>query len=120
MAGRAPVSEPSTLAALGDPLYLLAADVVNTVLCAILTFSDRPLYSAYETVPRLFGTTVLSDQVAAGVIMWIPGSVMFSSRYDLAISTLSPSRALLSPVRWEFHLSCLATAGTAVGCVATI
>ena len=51
--------------------------MVNTVLCAILTFSDRPLYSAYETVPRLFGTTVLSDQVAAGVIMWIPGSLIF-------------------------------------------
>src|SRR5262245_43946297 len=39
------------------PLYLLAADIVNTVLCAILTFSDRVLYPVYETVPRLFGTT---------------------------------------------------------------
>ena len=82
------------------PLYLLAADVVNTVLCAILTFSDRPLYSAYETVPRLFGTTVLSDQVAAGVIMWIPGSVIFLVPATiLAIQYLSPGRALLSPVR---------------------
>ena len=82
------------------PLYLLAADVVNTVLCAILTFSDRPLYSAYETVPRLFGTTVLSDQVAAGVIMWIPGSVIFLVPATiLAIQYLSPARALLSPVR---------------------
>lgn len=81
------------------PLYLLAADVVNTVLCAILTFSDRPLYSAYETVPRLFGTTALSDQVAAGVIMWIPGSVIFLVPATmLAIQYLSPGRALLSPV----------------------
>ena len=82
------------------PLYLLAADVVNTVLCAILTFSDRPLYSTYETVPRLFGTTVLSDQVAAGVIMWVPGSVIFLVPATmLAIQYLSPGRALLSPVR---------------------
>src|SRR5262245_30323177 len=59
------------------PLYLLAADIVNTVLCAFLTFSVRVLYLSYENVPRLFGTTALSDQVTAGVIMWVPGSLAF-------------------------------------------
>ena len=81
------------------PLYLLAADVVNTMLCAILTFSDRPLYSSYEIVPRLFGTTVLDDQVAAGVIMWVPGSLIFLVPATiLAIQYLSPDRALLRAV----------------------
>jgi cytochrome c oxidase assembly factor CtaG len=59
------------------PVYLLAADLVNTALSALLTFSDRVLYPPYATVPRLFGTTPLTDQTAAGVIMWVPGSLFF-------------------------------------------
>jgi cytochrome c oxidase assembly factor CtaG len=57
--------------------YLLLADVQNTVLSALLTFSDRVIYPYYETVPRLAGITPLNDQIAAGVIMWVPGSLFF-------------------------------------------
>src|SRR4029077_14232082 len=90
-----PFPHPSHCPHWAIPLYLLAADVVNTMLCVILTFSDRPLYSSYEIVPRLFGTTVLSDQVAAGVIMWVPGSLIFLVPATiLAIQYLSPDRAL--------------------------
>ena len=39
----------------------------NTVLAAILTFSDRVLYPSYEQVPRLCGLSALDDQVLAGV-----------------------------------------------------
>jgi cytochrome c oxidase assembly factor CtaG len=48
------------------PLYLLAADLLNTALSAILTFSDHVLYPTYLAAPRLFGTTPLADQSAAG------------------------------------------------------
>ena len=57
--------------------YLLLADVSNTVLSALLTFSDRVLYPHYGQVPRLAGISALDDQAAAGVIMWVPGSVAF-------------------------------------------
>ncbi len=57
--------------------YLLAADVSNTVLSALLTFSDRVLYPHYGEIPRLFGVSALDDQATAGVIMWVPGSVAF-------------------------------------------
>jgi cytochrome c oxidase assembly factor CtaG len=57
--------------------YLLLADVQNTVLSALLTFSDRVLYPYYAQVPRLNGLSALADQEAAGVIMWVPGSVAF-------------------------------------------
>jgi cytochrome c oxidase assembly factor CtaG len=57
--------------------YLLLADVQNTVLSALLTFSDRPLYPHYEAVPRILGITPLADQAAAGVLMWVPGSLVF-------------------------------------------
>jgi len=57
--------------------YLLIADLENTALSAILTFSDRVLYPSYAVVPRLFGLSALEDQVAAGAIMWVVGSLAF-------------------------------------------
>src|SRR5262245_50447304 len=43
---------------------LLLADVQNTVLSALFTFSDRPLYAYYAEVPKP-GGSVLDDQAAA-------------------------------------------------------
>jgi cytochrome c oxidase assembly factor CtaG len=57
--------------------YLILADIQNTVLSALLTFSDKVLYSYYAAVPRIANITPLDDQSAAGVIMWVPGSVAF-------------------------------------------
>jgi len=59
------------------PLYLLFADLQNTIFAAFLTFSERLLYPAYATVPRLGGLSPIDDQTAAGVIMWVPASVIF-------------------------------------------
>ena len=57
--------------------YLILADVQNTVLSALLTFSNHVLYPYYDQVPRLAGITALADQATAGEIMWVPGSVAF-------------------------------------------
>jgi cytochrome c oxidase assembly factor CtaG len=56
---------------------LLVADLSNTALAALLTFSDRVLYPYYTAVPHLAGFAPLDDQAAAGVVMWVPGSVAF-------------------------------------------
>jgi cytochrome c oxidase assembly factor CtaG/polyferredoxin len=56
---------------------LLLADVQNTVLAALLTFTDRVLYPYYTEVPRLGNLSALEDQAAAGVLMWVPGSAAF-------------------------------------------
>jgi cytochrome c oxidase assembly factor CtaG len=56
---------------------LILADVQNTVLSALLTFSDRVWYPYYTEVPRLGGLSALEDQAAAGVLMWVPGSLAF-------------------------------------------
>jgi cytochrome c oxidase assembly factor CtaG len=80
------------------PPYLLAADLLNTALSAILTFSDHVLYRSYLEVPRLFGTTALADQSCAGVIMWVPGSLVFLVPAALiAIEYVSPRRLLVRP-----------------------
>lgn len=57
--------------------YLVVADVQNTLLAALLTFSSRVLYPHYGQVPPLAGLTPLEDQSAAGVLMWVPGSIAF-------------------------------------------
>jgi cytochrome c oxidase assembly factor CtaG len=57
--------------------YLALADLQNSALAAILTFSDRVIYPAYGALPRMWGFSPLEDQAMAGVIMWVPGSVAF-------------------------------------------
>jgi cytochrome c oxidase assembly factor CtaG/polyferredoxin len=57
--------------------YLILADLQNTLLAAVLTFSDQPLYSYYVQRPRLGNLSPLEDQVTAGVLMWVPGSLAF-------------------------------------------
>jgi polyferredoxin len=46
-------------------------------LSATLVYSGHVLYPTYEAVPRLWGVSAIDDQVAAGAIMWVPGSIAF-------------------------------------------
>jgi len=57
--------------------YLVLGELQNTALSAILAFSDRVIYPAYEAVPRIWGVSALEDQSIAGAIMWVPGSLAF-------------------------------------------
>src|SRR5262249_18235123 len=69
---------------------LVIADLSNTVLSAVLTFCDRPLDPYYPEVPRLSGVSVMDDQSAAGLIMWVPGSIAFLlPLFGIAIGLLS-------------------------------
>ena len=61
----------------GIVLYLILADLQNTVLSAWLVFAERLLYPSYAAVSRPWGISALNDQAAAGAIMWVPGSVAF-------------------------------------------
>ncbi len=69
-------SQPRWSAWLPIPLLILA-DVQNTLLSALLTFANRVLYPYYAEVPRLGGLSALDDQAAAGVLMWVPGSLAY-------------------------------------------
>ena len=57
--------------------YLLLADGQNTILSALFMFSDRLLYPYYATAPHIAGFTPLGDQIVAGAIMWVPGSIFY-------------------------------------------
>jgi cytochrome c oxidase assembly factor CtaG len=61
----------------GIVLYLILADLQNTVLSAWLVFAERVIYPSYAAVSHPWGISALNDQAAAGAIMWVPGSVAF-------------------------------------------
>jgi cytochrome c oxidase assembly factor CtaG len=58
--------------------YLLAALAQNEILGIIIAFSREPLYPHYTTVPRLWGLSVLDDQMLGGALMWVPGGMMYA------------------------------------------
>lgn len=57
--------------------YLLAADIVNTIVSATFAFAPRPIYATYEATAPALGIDALRDQAAAGALMWVPGSVAY-------------------------------------------
>jgi cytochrome c oxidase assembly factor CtaG len=61
----------------GILLFLVSADVVNTLLSAFLAFCGRPVYAYYLDHPNPFHVSPLDDQVLGAVIMWVAGSVIF-------------------------------------------
>ncbi len=61
----------------GRIALVLAAVPPNMALGVVLSFVGVVVYSYYEAVPRLWGIDPVTDQRIGGVIMWIPGSMMF-------------------------------------------
>jgi putative membrane protein len=61
----------------GILLYLVAADIVNTLLSAFLAFCGRPVYAFYVTHPNPFQVAPAEDQVLGAAIMWVFGSIIF-------------------------------------------
>jgi putative membrane protein len=52
-------------------LYLFLQTILPTVPASFLTFGHKPLYRIYETFPRLWDISALTDQQTAGLIMKI-------------------------------------------------
>jgi putative membrane protein len=58
-------------------LYLFTTTVHTSVLGALITFAARPWYSAYLQTPAHWGLSALEDQQLGGLIMWVPGSIVY-------------------------------------------
>jgi cytochrome c oxidase assembly factor CtaG len=57
-------------------LFVATFGLQNGLLGALLTFFGRPLYLAYLPTTAAWGLTPLEDQQLAGLIMWIPASLI--------------------------------------------
>ncbi len=62
---------------MGRIIFVLAAIPSSMALGVVLAFANEAFYTYYDAVPRLWGIDVVTDQRIGGVIMWIPGSMMF-------------------------------------------
>ncbi len=58
-------------------LYLFLQGMPMTLLGALLTFAPAPLYPRYVEAERLFAISALTDQEIAGLIMWMPGGMVY-------------------------------------------
>ena len=63
--------EVPRLAPPAQMLYLFLETIIPTVPASFLTFGRTPLYHIYETFPRLWGISAVTDQQVAGLIMKI-------------------------------------------------
>ena len=72
----APLPELSRLSEPGKMVYLFLQSVVPTVPASFLTFATTPIYSAYESMPRIWGLDVITDLRIAGLIMKLGGGLL--------------------------------------------
>jgi cytochrome c oxidase assembly factor CtaG len=91
------LAPPSQIGGLrSDParvLYLLAGMTQSALLGALITFHSTVLYRGYLRVPGASAASALSDQRLAGMLMWLPGMVVFMVLAALVIGGPAPERA---------------------------
>ena len=58
-------------------IYLFLLGIPMSVVGALITLADGVLYPFYETAPRVWGLSPLADQQIGGLIMWVPGGLIF-------------------------------------------
>lgn len=58
-------------------LYTVLLTLPMTVISIFITYAEHILYPAYQSAPRIWGLSPLEDQRLGGLIMWIPGGLIF-------------------------------------------
>jgi putative membrane protein len=75
-----PVLGPSTVAPRvhygAQILYLFAFGLPMTMVAALITAAERPLYEFYVHAPRVTRLDALTDQRLGGLIMWVPAGLI--------------------------------------------
>jgi putative membrane protein len=61
----------------GQLLYLFLLGIPMSIVGALITLADTPLYPFYVAAPRVWGLSPLDDQQIGGLIMWVPGGLVF-------------------------------------------
>lgn len=72
-----PVPELPRASYPGQMLYLFLLGIPMSIVGAMITLADTPLYPFYAAAPRVWGLSALQDQEIGGLIMWVPGGLVF-------------------------------------------
>jgi putative membrane protein len=58
-------------------LYLFLTSIPMSIVAVYITYSEDLLYPAYAAAPRVIPLSPMQDQLLGGLIMWIPGGLLF-------------------------------------------
>ena len=61
----------------GQMLYLFALGLPMSLIGALITLAEEPIYRWYLNAPRIFALDPVQDQRLGGLIMWVPGMLVF-------------------------------------------
>jgi putative membrane protein len=73
-----PLPELPRLPYPGQLLYTFLLSLPMSVVAVYITLADHILYPAYSAAPRIFPLSPMDDQMIGGLIMWIPGTLIFT------------------------------------------
>ncbi len=72
-----PLPELPRLSYPGQMLYCFLMIIPMSIVAVYIAMAESILYPAYSSAPRIWGLSPLDDQQLGGLIMWIPGAVVF-------------------------------------------
>jgi len=72
-----PMPELPRLSYPAQLLYCFLTTLPMSVVAIYITMADHVLYPAYASAPRIWHLTPMMDQRIGGLIMWVPGSIVF-------------------------------------------
>lgn len=61
----------------GQMLYCFLMILPMSIVAVYISMADQVLYPAYAAAPRITSLSPLDDQLLGGLIMWVPGGVIF-------------------------------------------
>ncbi len=72
-----PLPELPRLSYPGQMLYCFLMVIPMSIVSIYIAMADHVLYPAYSIAARVWDITPMSDQQIGGLIMWIPGGLLF-------------------------------------------
>lgn len=100
-------------------LYLFLTAIHTTLLGALLAVSDTPFYSAYsDAAARAWGLTRIEDQQLGGIIMWVPGGVVYLlAALFLMLKWMRESGLRVAKREAVFRTAALLLVAMMIGCI---
>jgi len=88
----------------GQMLYSFLMTIPMTVIAVYITMADSVLYPHYSSAPRIMPLSPMEDQLLGGLIMWIPGGMIFMIIMSVVFfkwSTRGEDNAAAAQVDWK-------------------
>ena len=79
---------PARISSLMRALLIIAIEIPQMVLGAILSLSMTDYYPVYNICGRVFDMTALNDQHYGGLIIWLPGTLTSFAAFIVVLVVL--------------------------------